>query len=211
MSRISLLATLLLFAGAVRLSLDVGRRAIEPLTLRQPLSGLAFDLLGPGWVGRDLTLDPDVGARAGVTDYLQREYRHQGTSVWIYVGFVPGGRPESVHHPEVCYPGSGFQLEDRADVRLGAADPASPDLFRELIWRSPLGGRTYTLTTFFYDRRFDPSEWRLRRERVLGLPYFAVITASTNFVGDAAPSRDLVKTAVERLLPALLECLPEDR
>lgn len=65
-----------------------------------------------GWKGEDLEVDPDEMERAEVTGWLSRQYVHQttGEAVQLLVVCGPAG-PVSVHPPDVCFRGQGYELD----------------------------------------------------------------------------------------------------
>ena len=180
-----------------------------PAALRAPLSELPLDIVGDGWQGIDDPLPPAVVQRAGVTEYVNRVYRQGGRSFWIYVGYVSGWSPESIHHPGVCFDGSGYRQEHQEVIELEL--PAHPDTARlsEYSWsKAARHGRTYTLSTFYYHQKFEPSDWRLRLSRVQGIRYFAAITISGDYVGNLDETRKFYSSVARRLLPALVKHFP---
>ncbi len=73
--------------------------------------------VGP-WAGEDGELDQVALRRAGIAGGLLRRYRDAGTGALVSVLLVCGRPgPISVHTPEVCYAGAGFEL---------AAPPSTP-------------------------------------------------------------------------------------
>jgi hypothetical protein len=100
------------------------RRAAAERLSRLPLT------IG-NWDGTEVTIDPRQRARANVAGFLGRHYVQrqsgQGISVFLVSG-RPG--PVSVHTPEFCLPGSGFQMvgsKDRQTLTYG--DPSREAVF----------------------------------------------------------------------------------
>lgn len=79
-----------------RLTLQVARLNQVPLTIGD-------------WQGQALTLDPHMITRAEIAGYLMRRYENpRGDVVTVLlVAGRPG--PISVHTPEVCYGGAGYE------------------------------------------------------------------------------------------------------
>ncbi len=62
------------------------------------------------WTGEDLTYEAEAMARAGIQGSVYRRYRHARTREVVSFLLVCGrGGPISVHTPDVCYAGSGYQ------------------------------------------------------------------------------------------------------
>jgi hypothetical protein len=63
------------------------------------------------WDGKDVDADPEAFAQAGARGYWARSYthRHGGGSVLVILMCGRAGRM-SVHTPEVCYRGAGYDL-----------------------------------------------------------------------------------------------------
>jgi hypothetical protein len=132
-----------------------------------PLESLPLQILGEGWRGENVPLDPDVKQRAKVAAYVQRTYQGDRASLWFYVGYVDRWVPEAIHHPDVCFPGSGFEQIAKNAITVPDATIGTPLNFREYLWNSPRGGGTYTLSTFYYNGKFEPDEWKLALGRHL--------------------------------------------
>ena len=173
-----------------------------------------------------MPLEEAVERLAGTTSYLQRTYQRDGQALWFYVGYVGGWSPEALHHPGVCFPGNGLELEQEKIVTISPHAPGigppsglAPTLegkssktdfrFKEFLWRNLGGGGTFTLSTFYYHGKFEPEEWRVRADRIIGIRYFAVITISGAFSGSADETRDICYEAVRKAVPRLLEHFPE--
>src|SRR5262249_21536378 len=63
------------------------------------------------WEGRDVQVDSVPFARAGARAYWMRQYRHRQTGQ-VVAAILMCGRagPMSVHTPDVCYRGAGYEL-----------------------------------------------------------------------------------------------------
>ena len=176
----------------------------EPLPLRTPFSALPLDICGPGWIGASLPLDDDVEKRARVSAYVQRTYRRDATSFWLYVGYVGQWSPESIHHPDVCFPGSGYELVLSGVVALDAPGLPKESRFKEYFWNHPRGGGTYTLSAFYYNGKLEPEEWRLRWDSLRGIRYFAIVTISGTQLGSLEETRRLYQDVARKALPPIL-------
>jgi hypothetical protein len=80
------------------------------------------------WQGENFS---EPTEKAGLAGALARRYVHRTTGqvVSIYLGCGRPG-PVSVHTPEVCYSGSGFQVESPVAFTL----PTGPDMPRGELW-----------------------------------------------------------------------------
>ncbi len=93
---------------------------------RAPLSGLPC-VLDRWSCGGDTPLDRKALAVLGVDDYLNRTYALEssaGQPVGLYVAYYGSQRQgESIHSPQNCLPGSGWQpvSADRATLDAGGA------------------------------------------------------------------------------------------
>lgn len=210
MTRFHALVIFLAAASGLRVAYD---RALAPartaVPLRVPFSELPMDILGRGWDGNDVQLDPETLQVAQVTSYLQRRYRRGNHLVWLYVGYVGGRTTDAIHHPDVCFPTMGLRLSRRGELAVEVGSPPAAATFKEYLWESATGGGTYTLSTFFYNGKFDPDESSLRAERLFGVRYFAVITLSVNVPGSVDEARRILLGAVGEVVPRLLKHFPD--
>jgi EpsI family protein len=80
------------------------------------------------WTGRDALLADDVVAELGVDDHINRRYVSAGgVPVSLYVGYYRSQRQgDTIHSPQNCLPGSGWQpvFSDRSPIAVG--DTAIP-------------------------------------------------------------------------------------
>jgi EpsI family protein len=81
------------------------------------------------WYGVEASpLADDVLAQLGVDDYVNRRYaRAGGGTVSVYVGYYGSQRQgDTIHSPQNCLPGAGWQpiQADRTELRVGG--PAVP-------------------------------------------------------------------------------------
>lgn len=206
MKRTLLLVAIFWTAFGVR---TTGSKALnlrrDPVPLRTPFSLLPMEICGPGWAGENIPLDEDVKTRARVSTYVQRSYRRDSAILWLYVGYVDHWAPESIHHPDICFPGGGYEQIMKGLVTIPAPG-VLPDLrFNEYLWNHPRGGGTYTLSSFYYDGKLEPEEWHLRWDSLGGIKYFAVITISGTQVGSIAETRRVYQQVALRALPEILK------
>ena len=84
------------------------------------------------WTGEDVEPEARVFDRAGVAGGLMRRYRHRdGTSVSVMLVVGKPG-PTSVHTPEVCYAGAGYEP---TSAREAVAVPGRDDAFWAIDFR----------------------------------------------------------------------------
>jgi EpsI family protein len=99
-----------------------GAGAPENPQPRAPLADLPRTL--GAWQGHEApNMDDDVVAQLGVDDYLHRQYTTgQGAAIGVYVGYYASQRRGStIHSPQNCLPGAGWQpvFRDTAEVSAG--------------------------------------------------------------------------------------------
>jgi EpsI family protein len=120
-ARASIVLLLLVGTGAY-----VGRaRSAETAVDRADLNQLPAALAT--WHGVDSEpLADDVVAKLGVDDYLNRFYsRPDGPPVALYVGYYDSQRQgDTIHSPQNCLPGAGWQPVESGRQVLGQGDQA---------------------------------------------------------------------------------------
>ncbi|HUR52964.1 MAG TPA: exosortase-associated EpsI family protein [Gemmataceae bacterium] len=89
------------------------------------------------WAGEDDSLDADALTVGGIKGYINRRYKNSRTGETVAFLIVCGrGGPMSVHTPEVCYAGAGYQpvgQEQRRAVETDAqADEFAVRKFRKV-------------------------------------------------------------------------------
>lgn len=98
-----------------------GRETAAP---RQTLASLPR-ALGAWSAPMDLPLPKDVLAVLGVDDYVSRTYVNtaSGQPVNLYVGYYDSQRQgDTIHSPQNCLPGAGWQPVEGGRARLGAGE-----------------------------------------------------------------------------------------
>jgi hypothetical protein len=75
------------------------------------------------WKGKELKVEPEDFARAGALAYWMRHYAHRGRSITVLLMCGRAGKM-SVHTPEFCYQGLGYQMVDAAANVTVAHEPA---------------------------------------------------------------------------------------
>ena len=214
-SGLSLRARLLVIAvvfGAcfgVRLYFDARSASAEEIPLRVPFESFPQGLLGESWSEEARTLEERVENIAGVSAYLSRGYERDGRPLWFYFGYVGAWRAGAIHHPGVCFSGSGRQQQGHSVVEIRDVGSLGSISLNEYTWRLPSGRRAYTLSAFYYHDRFEPSEVRLRADRIHGVPYFAVLIVDGPSFGSIDEDRSFYFDKVRKLVPAAVSHLPQ--
>ena len=95
------------------------------------------------WVGSDIEMDKD--ANTGLAALVARRYIHgnTGKSVTLLLGCGRAG-PVCTHTPEVCYAGSGYEVEKPRKFRLttkGAEEP--PEFWTARFVKERAAGKTH--------------------------------------------------------------------
>jgi exosortase len=162
------------------------------------------------WDGEDLTLDPHHQAIGEIRGYLFRRYVHRSRKTVLSVLLVRGRPgPISVHTPDVCYRGAGFEAVAPPERRTVAAPPAAPADF----WTASFRKRdavTPTRLCIFWAWN-DKKGWqavdypRLVFARAPAL-YKLYVVRETPAADDAAAAQPVVDF-LQVLLPALDEAL----
>lgn len=121
-ARAAVIAAIVLGAGAYA---AVEQGPDRPVT-REPLASLPCAI--DRWsCGGDTPLDADTLAVLGVDDYLNRTYRTSDAALGLYVGYYASQRQgESIHSPQNCLPGAGWQPVSAARTTLEAGGDSLP-------------------------------------------------------------------------------------
>lgn len=213
MSRVGLLLIVSLLALGARVTYDrVWGVSSEPVPLRKPFSEFTLTGVLPQWSEVRHSLSDEVVQRSGASEYIYNLYRHENPakSFWLWVGYVPVWQPGSIHHPGVCYPGSGQRsVGEPRTIEVSVPGREQPARFDEIRWIREPSTRTYTLSTFYYLGEFRPGEVQMRASAVRGIRYFAMIIVSGQDAGDPDEDRERFGGIVAKVLPRLLEHLPD--
>src|SRR3954447_22141091 len=124
--RCTLLCGLLLTSGLAAQAALEELTKIERPSLKAKLDTIPLEL--GGWVGHDLTPDPDVLRESQADDYLDREYQSRsrpGVHFRLWINYSREGN-NLRHSPEICLPSGGWtKVESECRVvsieRPGAA------------------------------------------------------------------------------------------
>jgi EpsI family protein len=132
-------------------------RAPRPVELARPLAALPLTL--DGWRGvEDSDLDASVKAVLGADDYLNRVYSDdRGATVGLYMAYYGSQtQGDSIHSPQHCLPGNGWQPEHHTRSIVRAAGREFP-LNRYVVRRR--GERQIVLYWFQGRGRIVASEY----------------------------------------------------
>ncbi|MCB1631797.1 MAG: EpsI family protein, partial [Pseudomonadales bacterium] len=111
-------ACLVLVTLFLPLSWGLGARDEQPLARE---GFVHFPLIQGDWVGREVSIDPEVLASLRLTDHFIADYRAPGVAepVNFYVAFYGSQRKgASVHSPKSCIPGGGWEIQAFGQVSL---------------------------------------------------------------------------------------------
>ena len=132
---------MLLASGVLYHLLAKDSDQLDPAAERIALVPLAIG----DWQGHDETVDHESFAQAGAKGYWMRSYVNSRTGESILVILMCGRAGKmSVHTPEVCYRGAGYELHDqpaacaiKSDASFWTAHftkKASPPMHLRLYW-----------------------------------------------------------------------------
>lgn len=159
------------------------------------------------WEGRDLEINPRELRLTQAEGYLQRRYvhRHTGASVTVLLLCGRAG-PVSVHTPEVCYAGAGYD-EVGTVTRREAADLAGDRFwYRRFQKAGPIPtmlGVTYAWTATGPWEAPDNPRLSLARYPVLFKAYVVRALADPKEPSDADPTMDFLRALTPPLRAAL--------
>ncbi|MBX6312417.1 MAG: exosortase-associated EpsI family protein [Isosphaeraceae bacterium] len=166
------------------------------------------------WEGRANHLDQEVLEKAGFAGYVSRRYvnRRDGRVVSILLACGRPG-PLSVHTPELCYPGAGYQPVT-LPTRFHLPSPPRPAEFLVAGFRNAESFAAPQLRIFWswgtagIWRAPDNPRWAFAASPVLYKLYVIHETADAN----GRPEDDATSLAfLRRLLPELERVLFADR
>jgi EpsI family protein len=119
-----LIRAVIVFACLIVASGAIARaERTEPVPVRQSFATFPMSL--GGWTGvQQPALTDDVLAVLGVDDYLTRIYYapDRASGVGLYVGYYESQRRgDTIHSPQNCLPGSGWEAVSNSTLRLRIA------------------------------------------------------------------------------------------
>ncbi len=85
----------------------------------------------PDWQGEDVTIDPGQIEQANISAYVARRFTHRTSRKQISVLLCCGrSGPISVHSPEICYGGAGFNVIN-PETKFSLNNPALTGEFKD--------------------------------------------------------------------------------
>ena len=182
------------------------KSGIQPII---PLNEFPRGLAGPDWSETNFVMEEAVAKQAGVSEYINNVYRKNDNVVWFYVGYYDGRKIEGLHQPEICFPGSGWNLVNKTIEQLNITNLRNVR-FNVLQFEKNSVGR-YTLYTFYYKGKFEPDQSVIERGRAFSDRHFAIITISANISESRDASRTLIEELSDSLLKQVIKQLPESK
>lgn len=199
--------TILACALAARLAYqEVFRAAGESVPLRIPFQAFNRGGAGEGWSEESQPLDQKALQKVGVTEYINRFFEKEKVPIWFYVGYYDGKRVDSIHQPEVCFPGGGWKAEEKRveELKVGGFGEIPFNIIR---FKKP-NERKLAGYTFFYRGKFVAKQSAVEWGRVFGAKNYAILTVAADFLESETHAQKLMVELLERLLPKLLEHFP---
>ncbi len=155
------------------------------------------------WRGEGLEGDADAFRRSGAQRYWVRQYRHPRHKTAITVILMCGraGRM-SVHTPEVCYRGAGYEMGDAA-VGLAVTPPSGPD---GTLWTAKFTKTSRVADLRLYWAWNGAGRWEAAqspRWHFRGLPFLYKLYVIREEIPPLPAADALMRDFLEHLLPAL--------
>jgi EpsI family protein len=202
--RFSFAVTIALLLATIATCAISGRRIPEPLAL--PLDQISNHIAGWTEISQG-ALDPDTLRALDPTSYLVRTYQKGDSQIGLFIAYYAQQRAgESMHSPNHCLPGAGWEIMQRRSVIINA-------LGRQVPINAYLIENFGSKKVMFY--------WYQSRDRIVANEYWAKLllardTALTGRTGgsivrillpdNAAASRDGIAFA-SSLIPEMQRCL----
>jgi hypothetical protein len=163
------------------------------------------------WHGQDGELDQRTLERAPMSGYLFRRYQNRVTGEEITVFLVCGrSGPVSVHTPDVCYRGAGYEqigANARCEVALvqGSAEFWMGEFHKA---RSPVAGRLRILWAWSSDGAWqapDKPRMQFARQGCLHKLYIVSSAAADRPFAADAGTQEFIKRLIPQLEATLFE------
>jgi hypothetical protein len=163
------------------------------------------------WGGEDLPFDLQELSRAGIRGGVFRRYTNQDTREEISFLVVCGrGGPISVHTPDICYAGAGYQQLDKEQRKEVAIGDGSSHTFSVARFAKP--GVVPTQMEIYWTWSRDGIDWRAPENPRLALaraPALYKMYVSREFKPKSREeSRPSCETFLRQALPAIRQALP---
>jgi EpsI family protein len=199
--------SLTLWAAIVGLHLlPHGREASLP----KPLASLPLTL--DQWHGVEVPFDESIVRALAVDDYVNRMYEDETREqVGLYIGYVKRQRTdESLHSPQNCLPGAGWQPLASDHLWLTSRDGRPTEVNRYLVQK----GLNRQVVLYWYQShgRTIASEYKARIDMVVDAIYLhrtdaALVRINTPITGDR--SNDRVVAFADAILGRLDGLIPK--
>ena len=172
-----------------------------------PLENFPWGIAGEDWREERNPLDERVIRIAGVTEYLNCTYaKKRKPSIWFYVGYYDGAIVESMHQPEICFPGSGWTQENKRIEEFFV--PEIDNVKFNVIEFKKNRMTRVTAYTFFYRGIFQPDQSVVEKGRAFGDRHFAIITVATDTQDSIQQAKSYLEGLLQSTIPELLKHLP---
>ena len=183
---------------------NVSHQGIPPTI---PLDQFPWGVVGGGWSENRQPLEERVERIAGIDDYLNCVFtKHRQSPIWLYVGYYDGSSLESMHQPEICFPGAGWRAQNkRVETFLV---PGLDNVYFNVLEFKKNQQLRLTAFTFYYEGEFQPDQFYVERGRIFGERHFAIITTATNVSESIEHSRRDLEELLSSVIPKLLKHLP---
>ena len=176
----------------------------EGVPTRVPLQEFPWGTTGAGWFEKRRPLEKRVERIAGINEYLNCVFTKQREApIWFYTGYYDGSSLESMHQPEICFPGSGWEMQNKR-IETFSIPGVNHAEFNVLEFKKNTQLKL-TAFTFYYEGKFQPSQTYVEKSRVFGDRHFAIITTATNVTETVEHARENIEELLTFVIPGLLE------
>lgn len=195
------------------LALSQGIEFREAIPMARPFKD--FPMQVKGWEGNRQDMESKFIEELDFNDYIMADYKEgSGKIVNFYVAYYESQRKgESIHSPESCLMGGGWQFHQAGDVSVDAGDGTKVSLKRAIIAKEPVRQISYywypsrgrVLTSAFEMKWYNFWD-ALTRQRTDG----ALVRIITLIYPDETPEQaeNRMKTFIKDFYPVLSEYLP---
>ncbi|MCM2285981.1 MAG: VPLPA-CTERM-specific exosortase XrtD [Desulfobacula sp.] len=196
------------------LALSQGIEFREAIPMARPFKD--FPMQVKGWEGRRQDMESRFIETLNFKDYIMADYKDgSGKIVNFYVAYYESQRKgESIHSPETCLMGGGWQFRQAGSSSLEIGDGKKVSLKRAIIAKEPVRQISYywypsrgrVLTSAFEMKWYNFLD-ALTRQRTDG----ALVRIITLIYPDETPEQaeDRMKTFIKDFYPVLSEYLPK--
>lgn len=202
-----------LATAAVALALMCGaiaRRAEgEDTSRRDTLARMALPY--QGWTEQDLPLTAGEQELLESDTHLLRRYRSPGGEI-VELAVIAGHRKRTVHSPDACLAGGGWETISQRDVLLTAAGRQVPAIRASLTREGARMAATYFFTDGAFSTRSLPQlQFRQILSRLRGQrPFGAMVRILTSDGDDTPGSEWRANDFARTTLPAVFDALAKE-